>query len=258
MAIGIQARGEIGRKIWLKGFCAGNEGNHSFRLSDDRVLCTPSLISKGNLKPDDMCIVDMDGKQISGKRKARALILTPTPGCDEAAVEIASMFWKALGCRVVTMTPDEHDRAVAMVSHLPHAVAACLAGMIDGDHAALVMIIHEGIDRREVEDVLGHRWPDVVVKGLEREEPMVAMSPGDATDLGRCRRGIEPLRIVIMPQRDRQIAAPVVEQLAGVVGDSDEAGVGKHGGGAVAELVVEPPPNHQNQIGLQGAAQFAH
>ena len=66
---------DIGRRIWLKGFCAGNEGNHSYRLSEDRILCTPSLISKGNLKPDDMCIVDMNGKQISGKRKRTSEIL---------------------------------------------------------------------------------------------------------------------------------------------------------------------------------------
>src|SRR2546430_12137688 len=66
---------DIGRRIWLKGFCAGNEGNHSYRLGEDRILCTPSLISKGNLKPDDMCIVDMTGKQISGKRKRTSEIL---------------------------------------------------------------------------------------------------------------------------------------------------------------------------------------
>ena len=35
---------DIGKRIWLKGFCAGNEGNHSYRLSEDRILCTPSLI----------------------------------------------------------------------------------------------------------------------------------------------------------------------------------------------------------------------
>jgi hypothetical protein len=89
----------------------------------------------------------------------------------------------------------------------------CCAGMIGGDHAALVMIIHEAIDRHEVQDVLHHRWPDVVVKSLEREEPAVAMSPVDAADLGRCRRGIEPLRIVIMPQGDRQVAAPMIEPM---------------------------------------------
>src|SRR5947208_2194792 len=55
---------EIGRRIWLKGFCAGNEGNHSYRIGENRVLCTPTGISKGFLKPDDICITDIEGKQI--------------------------------------------------------------------------------------------------------------------------------------------------------------------------------------------------
>ena len=62
-------------------------------------------------------------------------------------------------------------------------------------------------------DVPHRRWPDAIVKSLEREEPIVAMSPGDAADLGRCRRGIEPLRIVVMPQHYRQIVAPTVEPM---------------------------------------------
>src|SRR3954454_801650 len=60
---------DIGRRIWLKGFCAGNEGNHSYRLSENRILCTPTGISKSALKPDDICTVDLEGKQISGTRK---------------------------------------------------------------------------------------------------------------------------------------------------------------------------------------------
>ncbi len=66
----------------------------------------------------------------------------------------------------------------------------CCAGMVGGDHGALVMITHEGIERREVQDVLHHRWPGVLVKSLEDEEPSVAMSPADAADLGRCRLGL--------------------------------------------------------------------
>jgi hypothetical protein len=82
--------------------------------------------------------------------------------------------------------------------------------MAGGDHTALVMISHEEIERCEVVDIVRQRWPDIMVKSLEREEPTVAMSPADAADLGRCRRGVEPLRIVIMPQHDRQpITAPV-------------------------------------------------
>jgi hypothetical protein len=87
------------------------------------------------------------------------------------------------------------------------------AGLIGGDRLALILVTHDGIDRREVEAVLHRRWPDLVMKSLEQEEPTWAMSPADAADLGRCRRGIEPLRIVVMPQHDRLVAAPEVAPL---------------------------------------------
>jgi hypothetical protein len=89
----------------------------------------------------------------------------------------------------------------------------CFSGMAGGHHMALVMITHEGIDRWEVQDLLRHRWPDLVMKSLEHEEPTWAMTADDAADLGRCRRGVEPLRIVIMPQFDRKVASPIVEPL---------------------------------------------
>ncbi len=66
---------DIGRRIWVKGFCAGNEGNHSYRIGENRVLCTPTGISKGNLKPDDICTVDLEGKQVAGKLKRTSEIL---------------------------------------------------------------------------------------------------------------------------------------------------------------------------------------
>ena len=66
---------EIGRRVYAKGFAAANDGNISYRMSEDRVLCTPTRVSKGYMKPDDLCIVDMDGKQVSGKRKRSSEIL---------------------------------------------------------------------------------------------------------------------------------------------------------------------------------------
>src|SRR5215210_9422072 len=60
---------EVGRRVYAKGFAAANDGNISYRLSEDRVLCTPTRVSKGYMKPDDLCIVDMEGNQVSGKRK---------------------------------------------------------------------------------------------------------------------------------------------------------------------------------------------
>ena len=66
---------DIGRRIYNKGFAAGNDGNISYRLGENQVLCTPTMISKGFLKPDDLCIVDMEGKQLSGSKKRTSEIL---------------------------------------------------------------------------------------------------------------------------------------------------------------------------------------
>ena len=60
---------EVGRKLHAKGFVAANDGNISYRVSDKEVFCTPTLISKGELKPDDICTVDMTGKQLAGRKK---------------------------------------------------------------------------------------------------------------------------------------------------------------------------------------------
>jgi len=66
---------EIGRRLYAQGFAAGNAGNISYRLSGNAVLCTPTQICKGFMKVDDLCEVDMDGKQIAGKRKRTSEVL---------------------------------------------------------------------------------------------------------------------------------------------------------------------------------------
>ncbi|MBX9583585.1 MAG: prephenate dehydrogenase/arogenate dehydrogenase family protein [Gemmataceae bacterium] len=63
----------------------------------------------------------------------RVTILTPTDRTDAAALERVEAFWRALGSRVVRMSPDDHDRVLATTSHLPHAVAAGVAGITPPD-----------------------------------------------------------------------------------------------------------------------------
>jgi len=60
---------EIGDRIYKRGFAAANDGNITYRISDNEVLCTPTMHCKGFLKPDDICTVDMTGKQIAGRKK---------------------------------------------------------------------------------------------------------------------------------------------------------------------------------------------
>lgn len=52
---------EIGQKIWQTGMVAANDGNISARLADDTVLCTPTGVSKGSLRPEMICRVALDG-----------------------------------------------------------------------------------------------------------------------------------------------------------------------------------------------------
>src|SRR5206468_2944891 len=62
--------------------------------------------------------------------EGRLTVVTQTPGADPAAVERTCTFWRALGSRVQLMSPEDHDRALALTSHLPHLLAAALAGVL--------------------------------------------------------------------------------------------------------------------------------
>src|SRR5882724_9727069 len=66
---------DIGRRLYAKGFAAANDGNLSIRLNDKEILCTPTMVSKGFLKPEDVCKVDYEGKQLAGTRKRSSEIL---------------------------------------------------------------------------------------------------------------------------------------------------------------------------------------
>jgi L-fuculose-phosphate aldolase len=97
---------EIGRRVYAKGFAAANDGNISVRLNDREVLCTPTMMSKGYLKPEDLCVVDYEGKQLRGTRKRSSEIL--------------------LHLAVYKHRPDVQ---AVVHCHPPHATAFAVAGV---------------------------------------------------------------------------------------------------------------------------------
>ena len=61
----------------------------------------------------------------------RWTVLTPTKRTrPDAAVNAVAAFWEALGARAYQLSPHEHDEALALTSHLPHLIAAALAGIL--------------------------------------------------------------------------------------------------------------------------------
>ena len=57
-----------GRLLHQTGLVAATDGNLSVRLEDSNILCTPTLMSKGLMEPDDLVIVDPHGHKLSGAR----------------------------------------------------------------------------------------------------------------------------------------------------------------------------------------------
>lgn len=81
----------------------------------------------------------MAGRERGGFGMARAdlfegALCLLTPGADAAPEAVARVetLWRTLGCRAVRhVSPAEHDRAVALVSHLPHLLAGALLAVTD-------------------------------------------------------------------------------------------------------------------------------
>jgi prephenate dehydrogenase len=79
----------------------------------------------------------MAGAEKTGVSAARAdlfadtvCVVTPTKKTNPAALKKVEQFWRAVGSRVLELTPEIHDVLVSRSSHLPHVVAATLASYI--------------------------------------------------------------------------------------------------------------------------------
>lgn len=60
---------DIGKRMYDRNYVAANDGNISIRTGDNRIVCTPTGVSKGYMTPDMMVVVDLDENQISGSLK---------------------------------------------------------------------------------------------------------------------------------------------------------------------------------------------
>jgi L-fuculose-phosphate aldolase len=65
----------VGRKLWERQYVDGNGGNISVRLGSRYVLCTPTMLSKADLEPADICLSDLDGNILAGDRTRTSELL---------------------------------------------------------------------------------------------------------------------------------------------------------------------------------------
>jgi L-fuculose-phosphate aldolase len=97
----------VGKKLWNRSYVDGNGGNISFRIGPNEVICTPTLMSKLDLTPEDLCLVDLDGVQVAGKRPRTSEIF--------------------LHLEIYKAVPEAKS---AVHCHPPHATAYAITGRV--------------------------------------------------------------------------------------------------------------------------------
>ncbi|MBQ17147.1 MAG: prephenate dehydrogenase [Planctomycetaceae bacterium] len=105
--------------------------------STKRLLCEELADLDGQQGPVFLGSHPLAGSERQGFENAnadlfvdRVCVLTPLETTPAASLAKLETFWQSLGARVVQRSPIDHDRGLAHTSHLPHLLAAALAGML--------------------------------------------------------------------------------------------------------------------------------
>jgi hypothetical protein len=93
----------------------------------------------------------------------------------------------------------------------------CLSGLVIGNKTAMVVFDGGAVDRIELSRAVRRRWTNATVLNLTDQEPSAEMTVSDAIELAMLRRGVEPLRLLVLPQRDLTDHVPFIEPMPVVV-----------------------------------------
>ncbi|CAN5227711.1 prephenate dehydrogenase [soil metagenome] len=184
----------------------------------------------------------MAGSERSGPFAASAALfdgrpwaVTPHADASARAVEQVTGLVESCGATPVTLTPEEHDEAVARTSHLPHLLAALAAGRLAAAPSSHLSLSGQGV--RDVTRVAAgdpRLWQQIAV----------ANTPALSTLLREVRIDLDIL-LDALEAGDRAALATVLER--GVAGTS--AIPGKHGGPSAPERAVYVAvPDHPGEL----------
>jgi prephenate dehydrogenase len=120
---------------------------------------------------------------------AATWLLTPLPTTDPARLDLVEQFVTALGAHVVRLNADDHDRLLALTSHLPHAVANLLMRRVAaGGEEALGFA---GAALREMTRVAGANptmWADIFVENGDLIAESLSAHRAELDDVERALR----------------------------------------------------------------------
>jgi len=182
------------------------------------------------------------GSERSGPLAASAALfdgrpwaVTPHQGSAEEAVDVVLALVEASGATPVRMRPDEHDRAVARTSHLPHLLASLVAGRLADAPPGHLALSGQGV--RDVTRVAAGD-PDLWQQIVTGNAPAVVHL------LGEVRDQLDALISAVSQGKRKELTDILARGVAGTA-----AIPGKHGGPArVTASVFVSVPDHPGEL----------
>jgi len=165
----------------------------------------------------------------------RPWAVTPHSDSDPAAVAAVRALARACGATPVAFTPEEHDEAVARTSHLPHLLAALVAGRLSDAPATHLTLTGQGI--RDVTRIAAGDpalWQQIVTANAEAVSALLRAVRADLDELAEA-----------VLAGDRGAIGALLDR--GVTGTTKLPG--KHGGPARAETALYVAvPDHPGEL----------
>jgi cyclohexadieny/prephenate dehydrogenase len=149
--------------------------------------------------------------------RGRHCILTPLEDTDPDAVAKVAALWRAVGMLVETMTPEHHDRVLAITSHLPHLIAYTIVGTVADleEHLQSEVLRYAAGGFTDFTRIAGSdpvMWRDVFVHNREAVLEMLGRFTEDLAALQRAIRWGEGDKLEELFTRTRAIRRGVIAE----------------------------------------------
>lgn len=133
----------------------------------------------------------MAGREVTGPEAARSdlfegrpWIYTPSTTSDADVRSLVVGLIESLGASAIEMTADEHDSAVALISHLPQISASLLAQQLDQGHPAWLALAGQGLrDSTRIAASEPGLWREIISMNREKIRPLLIRMNKDLADL---------------------------------------------------------------------------
>ncbi|MGL4744922.1 MAG: prephenate dehydrogenase [Dermatophilaceae bacterium] len=174
----------------------------------------------------------------------RAWVLTPTPETAPTAVDAVADLARATGAAVVVLPPEQHDAAVAAVSHVPQLAASLVAARLEGLDDAALALAGQGL--RDVTRIAAgdpHLWTQILAANAPAVRTVLL---GIAADLSRV---VDALTAIEASSDAPGARGTIATTIA--AGNAGQARIpGKHGAAPTAYATVRVlVPDEPGQLG---------